>query len=107
MDARTVAKDALEIFKAKEESFMRMDYIAVMGFLEGVADGRLTIGQSWLGAIFRKLYLNETERIRTGVLDDKEEAVVKNLFSYGLCSSGQQFEPLAKQRGKTFKERVG
>ena len=94
MDVRRVAEKSVVIFKDAERKFgyTRREHAALMGFFEGVAKGEITVGQSWMvKLLLLERASGDAQSLAANNLNEKEFAILREIFASGMCCEGQQF----------------
>lgn len=96
---REVAAQALEVFDRGTyfknlKEYRNREYFALVGLLQGVADGTITVGQSWAAELLMGRQIKEGEsRIQEYDVSDDESIILKAVFASGICCEGQRLEP--------------
>jgi hypothetical protein len=95
---REVAAQALKVFDEGTyfknlKEYRNREYFALVGLLEGIADGTITVGQSWAAELLMGRQINKGEsRIEEYDVNDKEAILLKAIFASGICCEGQRLE---------------
>lgn len=107
MEIREIAKKAMQLYTDENiiPSMCALDRFALLGYLYGVAEGDITVGQSWAGSLMRAASLDKTsvEYSISHVLNSDQYKIVFDVFSSGICCEGQM---LGGERGKSFVDRT-
>lgn len=85
MDARDVASHAKVEFEKKTDDFGPPHiHKALISFFQGVGNGSITMGQSWVADIMLGRYAEKQIEYT-----EQEMALFCKIFSSGLCAHGQ------------------
>lgn len=92
---REVAAQALKVFAQgtyfkKLKEYRNREYFALVGLLQGVADGTISVGQSWAAELLMASQITrEDADIKEYDISEEEATLLKAVFASGICCEGQ------------------
>lgn len=100
MDVKKVAEEAAKYFRDKPETIGGIrDGEALVGTLEGIASGRISVGSQLVADI-----LLEKRSGALTALTPIKPGLVRKIFAAGICSPGQLLDP-SVSKDKTWADR--
>jgi hypothetical protein len=95
---REVAAQALQVFDQGTyfknlKKYRNREYFAVVGLLQGIAEGTITVGQGWAAELLMGRQIMQREhRIQEYDVSDEESILLTAVFASGICCEGQRLE---------------
>ena len=106
MHVKEVAVRAIEAF-INEINFFNdeIEHAAVIGYFEGVAYGRITSGQAWVGGSLRRDKITDDfKRLKAAEPKQEQIQAIREIFAAGMCCEGQNLGILRNRRASMTKQ---
>lgn len=101
MDIRAVAAQAIKFVEKQDQSFIGYrEALALVGYFQGVVDGRITVGQALVADLILRKGAPWDTRTTQGShsLTKENQQLIKDIFSSGMTCEGQPLAGLETER---------